>query len=350
MKPRSSFPFLLFLFFAVTSLLTLKSIDQQFGVNQALFFIASISAFTFVSSFSYSLIRSGRWVWFGIIIGLLLLTFAVGKATNGSVSWLRLGAYRLQASEFLKPALILVLAALPKKLDPHTKKGLLAWSGIAGMPLLLVLLQPDFGTAMIILGGAGALYLETKPPKWHLLTLFLSGLVIAITAWIFLLKPYQKDRILTFVRPTHDPQGSGYNAQQAMIAVGSGGIFGTGFGKGAQSHLRFLPERQTDFLFATYAEETGFVGSSFLVILYVLIFVFILQTKQSTTKAEEKRVLTGIFALLFIQTLINIGMNIGIMPITGVPLPFFSLGGSSLAASSISLGIAESIRRSQVNV
>ncbi|MCD8527697.1 FtsW/RodA/SpoVE family cell cycle protein [Candidatus Woesebacteria bacterium] len=265
MRPRSSiFPLALILF-AVISVITLRSIDPTYGTNQLVFFLVSFVAYGVVSSLPFLWLKKLRWlVYFGVV-GLLLITLVVGTATNGSVSWIRFGSYRLQPSEFLKPAL-LFLAGIEIAVNPLVSvKNMLRFLVLAGLPLGLVMLQPDLGTTLVTGAGLAAIYFFSAPRRQFTLSLTALGIVGILVSWLFLLQPYQKDRIRTFLNPQSDPLGSGYNARQAMIAVGSGEIWGKGFGNGLQTNLQFLPERHTDFLFATFGEETGFIGSSLLI-------------------------------------------------------------------------------------
>lgn len=348
MRPRSSIFPLFLLLFSVLSVVTLRSIDTAYGTNQLLFFLLSFLAYAFFSSLPFLWLKKMRWWAYGGVIALLIITLAIGTATNGSVSWLRFGAYRLQPSEFLKPILLFLLGIEiiqhPLQKLPQLARFLL----LASLPLSLVLLQPDLGTMLVTSTGIAGIYFFSFPNRqftfWLATLLFLIGAL----SWMFLLQPYQKDRIRTFIAPQSDPLGSGYNARQAMIAVGSGEIWGKGFGNGLQSNLRFLPERHTDFLFATFSEETGFVGSSLLISLYACLFFWLARLLTQLDSPEKILITLGITLALFAQTTINIGMNIGVAPITGVPLPLFSLGGSSLLATAMSLGVIESLRRSSL--
>lgn len=348
MRPRSSIFPLFLLLFSVVSVITLRSIDPSYGTNQLLFFLVSFLAYGVLSSLPFLWLKKMRWWAYGGVIALLVITLIIGTATNGSVSWLRFGSYRLQPSEFLKPVLLFLLgieiARSPLQQLPQLGKFLL----LACLPLGLVLLQPDLGTMLVTSAGIAGIYFFSFPNRRF--TVWLTGIafLVGIFSWIFILQPYQKDRIRTFVAPQSDPLGSGYNARQAMIAVGSGEVWGKGFGNGLQSNLRFLPERHTDFLFATFSEETGFIGSAALISLYAALFFWLSRLLTQLDSPEKVLITAGITLALFAQTTINIGMNIGVAPITGVPLPLFSLGGSSLLATAISLGIIESLRRSSL--
>ncbi len=350
MQQRSLWWPCLLLFFCVLSILTLRGISESLAINQLLFAFVGFAAFIGISSLPFAWFRSTRWVWYTGCLALLVITLIIGTTTNGSLSWLSFGSYRLQPSELLKPTLILLLATQFAHSPLSQGKHLLRFVLILLIPVGLILLQPDLGTTLIILAGSSLVFLTNQPNKKIVAAGGMAVVSAAVLAWLFFLAPYQKDRIRTFFQPQADPRGSGYNARQAVIAVGSGGLTGHGWGHGRQSHLRFLPERQTDFLFATYAEEQGWVGTLFLLGLYVCLFFRIGQVLQNSRTKEELSFVLGIGALLFTQTAINIGMNIGLTPVTGVPLPLFSLGGSSFLATCISLGLLESLRRSQPHV
>lgn len=330
------------------SVTALRSVNVSFATNQLLFALLGAVGFAIVSATNFSWWWRTRWIWYLGCLALLALTLIVGTVTNGSLSWIRLGSYRFQASEFMKPALLLVLAEVGRGRSLRHWREIIVFGLTLAMPVGLIMLQPDLGTTLTLLAGAGTIFLWRKPRKSFVLAGVLTALIVGALAWILWLKPYQKNRILAFWKPELDPLGSSYNARQAMIAVGSGGVWGRGLGGGLQSHLRFLPERQTDFLFATYAEETGWIGSALLVSLYTTLFLVLLFRAQQSASSTHSAFLLGITATLLMQTIINIGMNIGVMPVTGVTLPLFSLGGSSLLSTALSLGLIESLRRSQL--
>lgn len=348
MRPRSYVLVVLIVLLAVLSVISLRGISTNLALNQLFFFTFGLIIFFVTSAIHFSNWLNGRWLWYFGIIALLMVTLILGQATKGAVSWLEFGSYRLQPSELLKPVLLLLLAGEFAIGSLKNTKGIFRFALLGGLPLILVLLQPDFGTASTLIVGVVTLFLLTEPPRRLIFGSALLGCIIAVIAWAWLLQPYQKDRLLTFVKPQQDTQGRGYNAQQAMIAVGSGGLTGQGWGQGKQSHLRFLPERQTDFLYATYAEERGFMGSAWLVLLYAGLFISLGLIAKEINNNQQRIFIISSASLLLVQTFINIGMNIGLTPVTGIPLPLFSLGGSSILATCLTLGLIESIRRSQL--
>lgn len=210
---------------------------------------------------------------------------------------------------------------------------------------MLVLLQPDFGSAMIVLFIWFGMVLVSGISKTHLFLVFLGGVLLFITFWFFVFAPYQKARIINFVNPVADIRGTGYNAQQSMIAVGSGQFAGKGLGFGTQSRLKFLPVPQSDFIFAAYAEEWGFIGSSLILVLYALVIWRILYT--ASLGAGNFEILFGLGIAIFFMghIIVNVGMNLGLMPVTGIPLPFMSYGGSHLITEFAGLGILMSMRK-----
>ncbi len=284
---------------------------------------------------------------FLFFIGLLVLIFFIGHTSNGAKSWFSLGGFSVQPSDFVKIILILILAKYFSR--RHVAIGQVKHLFISGayalVPFILIFLEPDFGVAVIIgliwLGMA----LVAGIKKRHLLLLFGIGAIIFALLWSFVFHDYQKARITSFMSPLSDIHGRGYNAHQAVIAVGSGGLFGKGVGYGTQSRLRFLPEYQTDFIFAAFAEEWGFVGALLLLLLYGLLLARILALAAHGASNFETLFATGVMILFISHLLINVGMNIGVMPVTGITLPFMSYGGSHLIVEFGALGILSSMSR-----
>lgn len=276
----------------------------------------------------------------------LALPFFVGTITRGSIRWIPVGQFTIQPSEIVKPFLALIFAWYWIKRELSFKTFLFLCSFFFPV-IVLIFFQPDLGSTFSVLSiFAGSLFaLQIKPKQ---IFIFLMLVVIALPLLWFSLKDYQKLRVVHFLDPYSDPLDKGYNLIQAKIAVGSGELWGRGFGRGTQSHLTFLPERHTDFIFASLAEEAGLAGSFLVLVLYLLLFFRILkivsQTANSYPNDRSFFLLSmGLFSYLFFQVMVNIGMNIGLLPITGITLPLISYGGSSLLTTMISLGILESI-------
>lgn len=324
------------------SLSTLFSIDIVFFRQQLMLFVAGIFVYLVFLNIDYRFFALyPKYLYSLIIIGfLIVLTF--GTTVNGSKSWLVLFGIHLQIEEFLKPFFIIVIAHFLafSKFSVFSKYFL---SIVIMLPVLfLILRQPDTGTALMYLASfAGMMLMYSFPLKYY----FLS--IIAITTptpfVMQFLKPYQKERLNTLFNLTADPTGASYNAIQSLISIGSGGFFGKGLGEGTQSVLRFLPERQTDFIFASISEGLGFVGGISVIGLMFFLLYRIYRISQRLEDRYAYLIVMGVFFLILAQAVTNIGMNMGMMPIIGVTLPFVSYGGSSLVTSFILLGIISSI-------
>ncbi|MEA3248981.1 MAG: rod shape-determining protein RodA [Patescibacteria group bacterium] len=284
---------------------------------------------------------------------LLVAVLLFGTTIRGTTGWFGIAGFGIQPVEIVKLLLILFLA---KYFSDYAskKKGIrhVFVSGVAAAILIaLVMLQPDFGSALLLLTIWGTLVLVSGIRKSHLAVMALSLVAVAAVAWIFVLQPYQKDRVSAFLDPDSDPLGRGYNVTQSIIAIGSGGMTGQGMGYGSQSQLRFLPERQTDFIFAVIAEELGFLGVLFLCGLFVVVFWRGYRLVRSARDDFTLYLVLGITVSLALEVFVNLGGNLRLMPITGVTLPFVSYGGSSLIVKFMMIGILQSVAmRSRVAV
>ena len=250
----------------------------------------------------------------------------------------------------MKLSLIILLSSLlSSRFGSSSIKDFLLTIFITLVPATLIFIQPDLGTTVVVLFIWLLLSLFARLRLSYFIYLLL--VLLAISPIIFLsLRPYQRDRIKSFLDPSLDPLGSGYHVLQSEIAVGSGRVLGRGFGRGTQSHLRFLPEYHTDFIFASLSEEWGFLGSAVVVLLFGLVFIRIILIGMNSQFLFGQLLSLGVLAMIFSQTVVNIGMNLGIAPITGVPLPLLSSGGSSLVLTMASLGILQSVARSSKRV
>lgn len=277
----------------------------------------------------------------------LLLLFIIGNVSHGAQSWFNLGFFSFQPVDVMKLVLVLILAKYfsRRHVEIRDIKHIFISGFYAFVPFVLVLLQPDFGSAMIIFLIWLGMVLVSGISKTHLLVVFASGAVIFAFFWFSVFAPYQKARIYNFINPLADIQGSGYNAFQSTIAVGSGQIMGKGLGFGTQSRLKFLPQPQSDFIFAAFAEEWGYIGSFMILVLYALVIWRILYTASLGAGNFEILFGMGIAILFMSHIIINIGMNLGLMPVTGIPLPFMSYGGSHLLTEFAGLGILMSMRK-----
>lgn len=323
----------------IAGLVTIFSIKPDVATAQLVSFTFAMVASLFINRLRLDRGWIKAWIILAMVIFILLLTTIFGAATRGSTRWLSLFGQQLQTSELAKVGLILFSATW------FSTKTAKSWSNIFRyllfmlIPAFIIYRQPDLGTALMIGAIAGTSLLVVGTSLKNLLIL---SIIFAFLAPLGInqLKPYQRDRLSTFFNPENDPLGTGYNAAQATIAVGSGQIIGQGLGQGTQSHLRFLPERHTDFIFASFTEELGFIGGLVVVLLYVWLIFSLLSIASKTDSTVHSLIclLTG--SLIFIQVVINMGMNMGIMPITGITLPFMSYGGSSLLSMYLLIGLS----------
>ncbi|MEO6388685.1 MAG: rod shape-determining protein RodA [Croceibacterium sp.] len=285
---------------------------------------------------------------YGAIVLLLFGVEAIGAIGGGSQRWLNIGPLVLQPSELMKPTIVLVLSAFYHSLPPGmigSWRALVPAAALIGLPMGLVLLQPDLGTALAIgFGGTVVLFLAGIPTRWFT-GAGLAAVVIAPIAYFFGLHDYQRARVTIFLDPESDPLGTGYHITQSKIAIGSGGIFGKGFGQGSQSHLNYLPEPHTDFVFATMAEEWGLLGG----LLVLLVFGIVLRWGWTVARHAPDRfsrlLAGGMTATIFFYVAINLMMVMGLAPVVGIPLPFMSHGGSSMMTNMICIGTLMMIDR-----
>ncbi|MBI5076867.1 rod shape-determining protein RodA [Candidatus Falkowbacteria bacterium] len=276
---------------------------------------------------------------------ILLLVLFFGSAIRGTKGWFLFGGFGFQPAELAKVVLIIALAKFfcNRFQRFQVAKHILVSVFFCLVLALPIMLQPDFGSAMILFGIWFTLLILTRLKKKYLILLLLIFVVIAAVGWNFALKDYQRERVLVFLNPTHDPFGSGYNVTQSVIAVGSGGWFGRGLGFGSQSQLKFIPEAQTDFIFAVIAEELGLLGVTIVLGLWAIVFWRLFQIAKKARDDFGLFLVLGASTLFFLHAFINIGMNLGIMPVMGISAPFLSYGGSFLIVSMAFIGFTESV-------
>lgn len=322
--------------------------SNAFFTKQLIWALISVALFFAGSFIDWRFLRRSN-VLFGLFLagcGLLLILFLFGT-TRGIHGWLNFGAFSVQPVEPVKLILILILAKYFSRRHieiAHIRHIIV--SGIYAFILfLLVLLQPDFGGALVIGCIWFGMVMLSGISKKHLLAVFLIGAVSGLFLWSFVFKEYQKQRLLTFIHPLTDIQGSGYNAYQSMIAVGSGGLLGKGVGLGSQSRLQFLPEYETDFIFAAFAEEWGFVGVVLLSLCYAFVIWRIVRNAMLGLSNFEILFGLGLAILIMSHFLVHVGMNIGLLPVTGITLPFMSYGGTNMVVLFSGLGILMGMRR-----
>lgn len=315
------------LIFFCLNLLMISSLAPQLFLKQLAAWIISFGLFFLGTQINPNLNSKTRWILFFGSCALLILPIILGNVTRGSRRWLNIGPISIQPSEIVKPPLMLFIASAQNPLF-HL------------IPVLIVASQPDLGSAITLIVLLIPIVLYS--PKLLKLSIIagICLLIVSPVVWKYFIHDYQKDRIETFLDPQHDPLGQGYNLIQSQIAIGSGGLFGKGYRQGTQGQLLFLPEKHTDFIFAAISEELGLVSILLILFAYFLLLSTLLK-KAFTTKYNKTLFLftLGICFEIWIQMIINIGMNVGILPVTGIPLPFLSVGGSSLMALLFSLGV-----------
>ncbi|OGV89707.1 hypothetical protein A2Z41_00160, partial [Microgenomates group bacterium RBG_19FT_COMBO_39_10] len=309
----------------IIGLVAISSLSRDLFLQQFFHLLIGLLFFILFSKIDYHLYQRYKW-WF--FIGALIFlssTFVFGAVTRGSIRWIRIFGLTLQPSELIKPLLVIFFASLFTEFKKLSLTNLLKAGGLIMIPVLLIFLQPDLSSSLVVLAAWIGIVLAAGV-SWKIVVtsfvFFLAGLPIS---WRFL-RPYQQQRIFSFLNPLADPLGAGYNLIQSVVAVGSGQLLGRGLGKGTQAQLMFLPERHSDFIFATIAEEFGFLGGMVLIVLIGFLLWRLLKIARSTRDELGFLISLGIFTLLASQTLINIGMNLGLLPITGVTLPLISYG------------------------
>lgn len=331
------------LLLAIISLSLVLSLSPDLFSSQAIFFLIGFFFFFFFSKVDWQFLKTLSWPIYFFSIFLLILTF-FGPKVRGATRSIEFFSFRVQPVEFIKPLLALSLARFVSSSSLKNFKKVLFFFCFLLPPSGLIFLQPDLGNMIIILGfGLGIILAGNL--NFRLIILFVLGGVILAPFGFTLLKEYQKERLLAFLNPSFDPQGAGYNSLQAIIAVGSGKLFGRGLGRGTQSHLKFLPEYHTDFIFASLCEELGFLGGGLVLGCYFFLLLQILKAASNNQGSFPLFFTIGIFTQLLLQIFINVGMNLGLVPITGVTLPLLSYGGSSIISTLIGLGMIASLKR-----
>lgn len=323
--------------------------ENQFAPRQALWLLLGLVAFFIAHAVDWRFLRrtSSVVAIYMFAVFFLLLLFVVGATFQGAQSWFNLGAFAVQPADPAKLALIILLAKYfsRRHIEIARMRHIVVSALYSGVIFVLLFLQPDFGSAIIVAGLWAGVILLAGIPLRHLAALLGVGALIGGLLWTFAFADYQKARILTFLHPLADIEGAGYNAFQSTVAVGSGGVLGKGVGYGTQSRLQFLPEHETDFIFAAFAEEWGLGGALILLGLFgVLLYRIVENARHGATNFESLFSL-GVGVLIVVHSTIHIGMNIGLLPVTGTTLPFMSYGGSHLLVGYLMLGIVSSMRR-----
>ncbi|HCD72521.1 MAG TPA: rod shape-determining protein RodA [Thermovirga lienii] len=323
-------------------------IARYFVYRQIIWGLISSGAFLLVFCVGYQRLLKWSAIIYAMVLLLMAFVLVAGTISRGSQSWidigrlLHLGQVRIQPSELGKVSLALVLSSWLSRFPPSRFKNFLGALIIAGLSGMLVLLQPDLGTAAVYACVTLGILFAAGAPKKYIGTLIAIALACLPVGWHFL-KEYQKLRLLVFINPYLDPLGAGYNVIQSRIAVGAGGLWGKGFLKGTQSKLYFLPEPHTDFIFSVFAEEFGFIGAASIVVLFGFLLYRLLKTARLTKDKRAKMYVVGISAWIWFQVVESIAMSMGLAPVTGLPLPLLSYGGSSLVSISVAFAIVQSI-------
>lgn len=323
--------------------------NNQFFVHQVVWIMISLLAFFVLSELDFRFLRS-TWVsvtLFSLSSIALIALFLIGKASHGAISWFYFGAFSLEPADPAKLVLIILLAKYfsRRHIEIRNVRHIIVSGFYAFVMFALILVQPDLGSALIVFLIWLGMIMVSGISKKHLFIMGLTGLVVVAGLWHFGLHDYQKARIENFIHPLADIQGAGYNAYESTIAVGSGQFLGKGVGYGTQSRLKFLPEYQTDFVFAAFAEEWGFVGVLFLLFFFGILIWRIIRTSMAGATNFEILYGAGVAIYFLVHLAINISMNMRLLPVTGTPLPFVSYGGSHIFTEFVALGILMGMRR-----
>lgn len=338
---------------AMIGLLTLYSAAggsmNPWALKQAGIFLVFLAIAVAMSWIRESTIKTVAFPLYTVVLVMLILVELLGFVGKGAQRWLDIGPIRLQPSEFMKPAIVLVLARFYDLLPPgDIRKWRAIWPAalLLGVPAALILVQPDMGTAMmVLLIGATMMFIAGLP--WWLFAGAIGAVAVAAPVAFSLMREYQRQRVLIFLNPETDPLGAGYHITQSKIAIGSGGLFGKGYLQGSQSHLDYLPEGHTDFVYSTMVEEWGFVGGLLLILAFVMVIRWGMKVSIGARSRFAQLVAAGLTATIFFYVAINLMMVMGLAPVVGVPLPLVSFGGSAVMTVMLSVGLLMAIERHQ---
>jgi rod shape determining protein RodA len=338
---------------AMIGLLTLYSAAggsvNPWALKQAFIFLVFLSVAVGMSWIRESSIKTVAFPLYAVILLMLVLVEMLGFVGKGAQRWLDIGPIRLQPSEFMKPAMVLVLARFYSLLPPaDIKKWRAIWPAalLLGVPAALILVQPDLGTAVMVLLIGGTVMFVAGLPWWLFAGAFLAVATAAPIAYT-LMHDYQRQRVLIFLNPEADPLGAGYHITQSKIAIGSGGLFGKGYLQGSQSHLDYLPEGHTDFVFSTMVEEWGFVGGLLLILCFAMVIRWGMKVSTNAKTRFAQLTAAGLSATIFFYVAINLMMVMGLAPVVGVPLPLVSYGGSAVMTVMLCIGLLMALERQQ---
>ncbi len=312
-----------------------------FVVRQAVWGMMGAAVYLAVLKADYRNFMKYAWPLFAGIVMIFVVLLVVGHTAKGSQRWFNFGFFRFQPSELGKVIFALALARLCSALPPNSARGIGAVVLVAGIVITPIMMQPDLGSSLVYVVMLFAVFVAAGTPVKILASMVGAGAAMLPLGWL-VLKPYQRMRLLVFLDPTIDPQGAGYNVIQSRIAVGSGGLYGKGFLHGTQGKLHFLPEPHTDFIFSVFSEEFGFIGCAVVLLLFAVLLWRILKVSQYTKDLQAKLMCAAIAAWLWFQIMESVAMSMGLAPVTGLPLPLFSYGGSSLLVVSLGLALVQS--------
>lgn len=338
---------------AVIYSLVFAETESNLAIKQVIFFAIGLTVMFVFANLDYRILSGASWYFYLAVIALLVLVDVFGKTTGGATRWIDLKIFQLQPSEFYKFVLVIFMAAFfSRRIGRVRIADILYMFLMLIPPLFLVLIEPDLGTALVIIFTWFTVVIFSKLTTKQYIFIF-SSLAAIITVFLLsvykigpftpILKDYQRSRIETFLNPASDPFGKGYNVQQAQITIGSGGISGRGLGHGSQSQLQFLPKPETDFIFAGYSEAFGLIGDLILFAAYIYLLIRTIDIAKVAKDNFGYLLAVGTGATFAFQIVVNVAMNVGLAPVTGIPLPFISAGGSSLITSFIFIGILQSI-------
>lgn len=323
-----------------------KIVGTAYYIKQFYWMLTGIIISLVVCSLDYHILEDLSYWLYGLFVFLLIAVLVVGRRSMGATRWLNLGLFNIQPSELMKLVIIITFARFFNNFQAVgglTFRETIIPMGLLVLPAALIMKQPDLGTATLVILIALAM-ITYVGLRWSTIVTFVCITIpMGWIGWNFLLRPYQKNRVLDFLNPERARLGSGYHIIQSKIAVGSGGIAGKGFIKGTQAQLRFLPEQHTDFAFSVFAEEWGFIGCLLLIIIYLSLVLWGLNIARRCNDRFGGLLAVGVTAMLFWHIVINMGMVIGLFPVVGVPLPFFSYGGTSMITSMVGIGLLQNI-------
>lgn len=325
------------------SMIVLNSIASELFPLYFLYVAFGVIVFLIFSAIDFDIVSAFSRHLYVFSIFLLILPLLIGQVTRGAIRWIPIGALTIQPAEIVRPLLIVFFAnyLTAERLDA---KRLVKAVGLLVLPLFLILVQPSLGVAVLtVVSFIGVIFALGIDKKYYALGAALF-ILLAPLFWR-IMADYQRQRITSFLDPASDPTGAGYNSIQSMISVGSGGLFGRGLGEGVQTQLAFLPEKHSDFIFAAVTEELGLVGASFLLALTFYLFLKLVGILENAKSPEARAYVSGFLLAILAQVIVHVGMNMGLLPITGVPYPLVSAGGSSFLATMMGYGIALSARK-----